>query len=132
MAAAARYLLDTHALIWWWLGDPSLSPGAKAAMSDKDSIVHVSAVSGLEIALKVRGGKLPAMAEPLARFELNVIDEGFHHLEIRHDHGVRAGLMPGEPRDPFDRIIAAQAQIEGLMVVTRDPALATLGCEVIW
>jgi PIN domain nuclease of toxin-antitoxin system len=92
--------------------------------------IHVSAVSAIEIALKVRAQRLPG--ELIDRFDANVGDQGFHHLDIRHDHAVRAGLMPGEPRDPFDRIIAAQAQIEGMTVVTRDPSLAALGCEVLW
>lgn len=132
MAGSQAYLLDTHALIWWWLGDPTLSTRAREIMSSGTGPIHVSAVSGIEIALKVRAGKLPALAELILRFDANVGEEDFRHLDIRHDHAVRAGLMPGEPRDPFDRILAAQALIEGLTVITRDPALAALGCKVIW
>lgn len=132
MAHSQAYLLDTHALIWWWLGDPALSARAGRIMSERPGPIHVSAVSGIEVALKVRAGKLPALAEPVLGFDANVVEDGFRHLDIRHDHAVRAGLMPGEPRDPFDRILAAQALIEGLTVVTRDPALAALGCEVVW
>jgi len=132
MAGSQAYLLDTHALIWWWLGDPALSARAKDIMSERAGPIHVSAVSGIEIALKVRAGRLPSLAELVLRFDANVLDEDFRHLDIRHDHAVRAGLMPGEPRDPFDRILAAQALIEELTVVTRDPAFAAFGCEVIW
>jgi len=133
VARPRAYLLDTHALIWWWLGDPSLSARSREIMSSRgDGSIHVSAVSGIEIALKVRAGKLPAMAEVIEAFDANVGEEDFRHLDIRHDHAVQAGLMPGEPRDPFDRILAAQALIEGMTVVTRDPALRALGCKVIW
>ena len=132
MVASAGHLLDTHALIWWWLGDPALSQRAKEIMAGRTSPIHVSAISGIEIALKVRAGRLPAMAEPVLRFDANVIEDDFRHLDIRHDHAVKAGLMPGDPRDPFDRLLAAQALIEGLTVISRDPAFTAFGCKVAW
>lgn len=127
-----RLLLDTHTLIWWWLEDPSLSEIARAATSAPGADILVSAVSGFEIAQKVRHGKLPVMTEPLARYSDYVVDEGFAHLAISVKHAVRAGLLPGEHRDPFDRLLAAQALIENLTVVTRDPAFAAFGCRTLW
>ena len=130
--AAGRYLLDTHALIWWWLGDPALSVAAREAIEAPDSDILVSAVSGLEIALKVRAGKLPTMAEPLRSFDAAVVSDGFGHLAVTHDHAIRAGLLAGAHRDPFDRLLAAQALIEGVAVVTRDPQFSGFGCRVLW
>lgn len=129
---AAAYLLDTHALIWWWLGDPALSDRVGDLLGLRNLGIHVSAVSGLEIALKVRAGKLPAMAEPLAVFPESIAREGFRHLAVDHRHAVRAGLLEGLHKDPFDRLIAAQAQIEDLTVITRDRAFTSFGCKVIW
>jgi PIN domain nuclease of toxin-antitoxin system len=128
------FLLDTHALIWWWDEDAKLPNRIRELMSDPAQQLWVSAAVGWEIAIKVRTGKLPTMAEAVtgANFGQWVIDDGFQLLDIRHDHGVMAGLLPGEHRDPFDRVIAAQARIEDLIVITRDPALATFGCKVIW
>jgi PIN domain nuclease of toxin-antitoxin system len=131
-AGTAGHLLDTHALIWWWLGDPALSKRAREVMAARTSPILVSAISGIEIALKVRAGKLPALAEPVRRFGANVLDEDFRHLDVRHDHAVRAGLLPESHRDPFDRIIAAQALIEGLTIITKDRTFAAFGCEAIW
>ena len=128
----AGHLLDTHALIWWWLADPALSKRAREVIAARTSPILVSAVSGIESARKVRAGKLPALSEPVHLFGAHVRDDDFHHLDIRHDHAVRAGLLAEEHRDPFDRIIAAQALIEGLTIVTRDRAFAAFGCDVIW
>lgn len=127
-----RLLLDTHALIWWWLADSSLSGVARRALSSRGSDILVSAVTGFEIAQKVRRGRLPVMAEPLARYGEYVMAEGFAHLAISVEHAVHAGLLPGEHRDPFDRLLAAQALIEDATVVTRDAAFAAFGCKVLW
>ncbi|MFV0624007.1 type II toxin-antitoxin system VapC family toxin [Sphingomonas sp. ac-8] len=126
------YLLDTHALIWWWLGDPKLSAPARAAIGARGNRVAVSAVSAFEIALKVRSGQLPAMLEPLQQFEGAVIADGMIHLPLRQDHCRTAGLMAGDHRDPFDRMIAAQGLVDGLTVITRDPQFAAFGCETLW
>ena len=128
------YLLDTHALIWWWDDNARLPEGIRALLSDPYNDVLVSAAVGWEMATKVRVGKLPEMAEAVKdrNFGRWVIEDGFQHLDIRQDHGVRAGMLPGEHRDPFDRMLAAQALIEGLTVISRDPALAAFGCDVIW
>ena len=128
----ARYLLDTHALIWWWQSDPSLSPKARAVMADRENEILVSAVSGIEIAIKVRKGKLPRMADVLPIYGDAVLDDGFAHLAVNHDQAIRAGLLKGEHRDPFDRLIAAQALTARATVITRDRAFAAFGCDVLW
>lgn len=130
--AAGDYLLDTHALIWWWLGDPMLSRRVQDLLSRRQGSVHVSAVAGIEIALKVRAGRLPAMAEPLALFEQSVDDDGFRHLPVDHRHAIHAGLLDNDHKDPFDRLLAAQALLDGMTVITCDPKIAAFGCDVIW
>lgn len=127
-----RYLVDTHALLWWWLDDLKLPGAVRDELSHRDNEIHVSSASGWEIASKVRIGKMPQMAGQVRDYGALVTEDGFRHLSIRHDHGVKAGLLPGRHRDPFDRMIAAQGLIEGLAVVTRDPAFAAFGCKVIW
>lgn len=127
-----RYILDTHTLIWWWSGGARLTSQSHGIMVDSANTIYISAASGWEMATKVRSGKLPEMASAVANFDAGVRADSFHHLDIRQDHAVRAGLLVGDHRDPFDRMIAAQALIEGLTVITRDPALAAFGCDVIW
>lgn len=125
-------LLDTHAVIWWLLQDPKLSEAAGSAIGDPDIVVYVSVAVGWEIATKVRRGKLSSMANRVGSFEDEMVAEGFLHLPAQPRHCLQAGLLAGDHGDPFDRLIAAQALIEGLTVVTRDPEIAHFGCKVLW
>jgi PIN domain nuclease of toxin-antitoxin system len=127
-----QLLLDTHALIWWWAGDSRLPKRLRALLGDPETIAYVSAASALEMAIKVRIGRLPQMEKRVSDFDKGVREDGFFHLYVRDDHAIRAGLLAGDHRDPFDRTIAAQSLMETLPVVTRDPAFATFGCEVVW
>ena len=130
--ADGNYLLDTHTLIWWWLGDSMLSARARSLLEAKSGAARVSAVSGIEIALKVAAGRLPALVEPLREFDTAVTDDGFRHLPITFDHAIKAGLMKSPHRDPFDRLIAAQALSEDLTVITRDRQIVEFGCKTLW
>ena len=127
-----RYLLDTHALVWWLYNPARLSAAANAAMSEPENEIVASAISAYEIANKNRLGKWSEIAPLAAAFEEIVRAEGFGLLHVTGRHAALAGQLPGEPRDPFDRLIAAQARIDGIPVVTVDPALAALGAEVVW
>ncbi len=126
------YLLDTHTLIWWWNEPERLSRSLVDLLGDPASSVSVSAISGLEIAIKVRIGQLPIMARRIEDFDAAIRHDGFLHLPVTHAHAVRGGLMPGSHRDPFDRIIAAQALTDDLTVVTRDAEISAFGCKVLW
>ncbi|MFG6282391.1 type II toxin-antitoxin system VapC family toxin [Sphingomonas sp. S6] len=127
-----RLLLDTHALLWWWLADPALPPRAAAAIEDGDNVVFVSAATAWEIATKVRKGQLAAMRDRIDRFEEDVVADGFQTLPVAMIHGLKGGALHGAHKDPFDRILAAQALLENMVLVTCDREMAAFGCETLW
>ena len=127
-----RLLLDTHALLWWWTGDGRLSAAAKAAIADEANEILVSAASAWEVATKHRLGKLAEVPGAAPRFAELVAADGFTPLPVDQRHALRAGAWPQEHRDPFDRMLAAQAELEGLTLVTCDSALAGFGCRQLW
>ena len=119
-----RALLDTHALLWWLSDDPALTRTARNIIEETKNTVVVSAASAWEIATKVRLGKLPTAADLVADFCAQIDREGFHFLAISAEHGIRGGLLPGPHKDPFDRLLVAQATVEGIMLLTLDPVVA--------
>jgi PIN domain nuclease of toxin-antitoxin system len=127
-----RLLLDTHALVWWWTDDPRLPASARAAIADPANTVHVSAVSAWEITTKHRLGKWPEGDQLIAEYVGLLRRSRFQALAISTEHAHRAGALPGPHRDPFDRMLIAQAGLDSLPVVTADPVFATYGAEVIW
>jgi PIN domain nuclease of toxin-antitoxin system len=124
--------LDTHALLWWMLGDARLSPKARAAVGAEKAEVLVSAASAWELAMKVRLGKLPEAARLTHRLADSLAEQNFTPLAISIEHGRLGGLLPGQHRDPFDRILAAQALLEDLPLVTNDAAFVSFGVKVLW
>ncbi len=125
-------LLDTHALVWWIKADPRLSQPARQAILDDNTSVYVSVASAWEIAIKVGSGKWDEARKLLENFENAVAEEGFDLLPIAVIHVRTAGLMKVQHRDPFDRLLAAQASIEDLTLVTTDPKLVELRPAVLW
>ena len=125
-------LLDTHALIWWWTNDTRLSKRVRKLLLDTENAIHVSAASAWEIAIKQRIGKLGDVPYASEQFSSLVDADGFAHLPMRYEHALRAGAYASEHRDPFDRMLAAQSEIESMSLVTRDPLLEGLGCKTIW
>jgi PIN domain nuclease of toxin-antitoxin system len=127
-----KLLLDTHALLWAVLSPASLSHAASALISDESNVILVSAASAWEIATKVRIGKLPG-AERFEQEFLDVMeDAGYTLLPIDAESALRAGRLAGEHRDPFDRMIAAQALAEDIPVLSADLKLDTFGIRRIW
>jgi len=129
---SVRVLLDTHAFLWWVLEDPRLSPVARETITDPDVDVLVSPASAWEIAIKAADGRLelpePALTYVPSRMRANA----FHELPITVEHCLRTGELPGIHRDPFDRLLVAQALAEDVPLVTGDPAISRYDVETIW
>lgn len=126
------YLLDTVAVVRWW-GNPSrLGAAASEAIADEASPVMLSAVSVWEIANKNRIGKLAEADGFAERFDRLVRASRFILLDVTAAHAIRAGYLPGAHRDPFDRLLAGQALVEDMTVITNDPEIAAFGCKVLW
>lgn len=127
-----KLLIDTHVYVWWVTDHGRLSPSARRAIEADESEILLSAVVPWELAIKVQLGKWPEGEGVLADMEDALISERLQPLPITHAHGSRAGRLASDHRDPFDRVLAAQAQIESACVVTADRAFKTLGVEIIW
>ncbi len=125
-------LLDTHTLLWWLFGDPKLSSKARAAIEKSDQRVWVSSASAWEIATKVRIGKLPEIGDVAVKLPVYLRRERFEVLPISLDHALAAGTLPGPHKDPFDRMLIAQARIEKLRVISIDPVFKQYGVPVLW
>jgi PIN domain nuclease of toxin-antitoxin system len=127
-----RLLLDTHTLLWWLGNDPALPNSARTVIAKQGNVALVSAVSAWEIAIKFNLGKLPDASDLLSDFNGFISRERFEVLFISADHAVRAGLLPGPHRDPFDRMLIAQAQAENLPLVSNDRAFDQYPVRRIW
>lgn len=125
-------LLDTHALLWWFTDDARLSAPARTAIADESNAILVSAASAWEIATKTRLGKLEGISGAASRYSELVEADGFVHLPMTHLHALRAGALPQPHRDPFDRMLAAQSEIESLALVTRDPVFESFRTATLW
>ncbi len=126
------YLLDTVAVLRWW-GDPSgLGASARSVLEASDEAIFLSAVSVWEIANKNRIGKLPQVLSFENDYPVLMRENGFASLALTDRHAMCAGYLPGTHRDPFDRLIAGQALVDDLTVLTNDPQIAAFGCKVLW
>jgi len=132
MGGGLKLLLDTHALLWWWGADPRLSKRAAKAIADEANTVLVSAASAWEIAIKFRLGKLPGAEPAIDQFHELLIADGFEHLAMTAQHALKAGGFEAKHRDPFDRMLAAQALIEGATLVTDDAAMKLFRAKCLW
>lgn len=127
-----RLLLDTHAFLWWVTDDPALSGPAREAIADDSNVIFVSAATAWEIATKHRLGKLGGAAGVFERFAELVAADGFSLMAVEAYHALKAGSYAVPHRDPFDRMLAAQSELEGVKLVTRDPAFEQFGTLVHW
>ena len=127
-----RALLDTHVFLWWVTDDAHLSSRARAIIADGDNEVFLSAASGWEMAIKTRLGKLHLPDNPASfvfeQLRINAIEP----LAIQMTHALRVYSLPGHHRDPFDRILVAQAQVERMPIITADPQVAQYDVEIVW
>jgi PIN domain nuclease of toxin-antitoxin system len=127
-----RFLLDTHTLLWCFNDSRSLSARARKLIEDGSNEILVSAASGWEIATKVRLGKLPTGEELVDQLDRYLAQLGCDPLPISLDHAVRAGRLPGEHRDPFDRMLIAQAQMENLSIISNDRIFDEYHIPRVW
>lgn len=127
-----RFLLDTHALIWWLMSDPSLSAAARAAIRDGENEVYVSAASAWEITTKFRGGKAPHLASISSDVGREVTAEGFAELPVTIAHGQLGGSLEGSHKDPFDRMLIAQALAENMVLVSNETLFDAFGVQRLW
>jgi PIN domain nuclease of toxin-antitoxin system len=127
-----RALLDTHALLWWLSDDTALPKAARKIIADTRNALMVSAASAWEIAIKVRLGRLPTAADLVADFAGYLEREGFELVSISAEHGIRAGLLPGLHKDPFDRMLIAQAQAENMPIITNEAVFESYDIRCLW
>jgi len=125
-------LLDTHVLLWWLQGESKLSPTAQAIIQNPGYRVLVSAASAWEIAIKYKAGKLDAARALVARFQSAIEAENFVELPISVRHAIEAGLLKGSHKDPFDRVLIAQARAERVAVVSTDKCFDDYGVSRLW
>jgi len=126
-------LLDTHVFLWWVLADPKFSRHARTAIADDEqNDIVVSAASAWEIATKFRIGTLADAGSVAHDVAATLISEGFGELPISVRHAQRAGDLGGRHKDPFDRMLIAQALMENLMLVSNERAFDTYGVNRLW
>lgn len=132
MSTAAGYLIDSHVLLWWWFDPDRLSAAVRERLIDSANPILVSAASVWELSLKYHRGKLPELGAAIADLQGLLQADGFIGLPITAAHGLRAGAYPQPHRDPFDRILAAQAELERLVLLTADAQLSAFPCQTLW
>ncbi len=127
-----KLLLDTHALLWWWLDSPQLSAKASRCIANESNEIFASAASAWEIATKHRLGKLGLPKLTMQRYESLLAADGFEPLAITTGHALLAGSYAQPHADPFDRMIAAQSELEQLPLISSDSAMKQFGIKVLW
>ena len=127
-----KALLDTHALVWWWTDNRRLPRAARAMIAEPDNEVLVSAATAWEIATKNRLGKWPEVERLVTDFESLLLQSRFVGLPVSIAHARLAGTLTGQHRDPFDRMLIAQARLESAVLVTGDAIFRRYRVPVVW
>jgi len=127
-----RVLLDTHTLLWWLNKSELLSVSARKTIAHSNNEILVSSVCAWEVATKVKLGRLPGGVELAQDFYGYIKRARFEQLPITIEHAVRAGLLPGLHKDPFDRMLVAQSQAENVPIVSNDEQFDLYHVRRIW
>ena len=127
-----KALLDTHTFLWWVSGGSEIPDRARAVIEDSDATILFSAASAWEIAIKAARGRLQLPQSPERFVPARVRRHRLTVLDVTLLHALRAGALPGIHADPFDRLLVAQAQLEGIPILTADPAIGRYEVETIW
>ena len=127
-----RLLLDTHAFVWWLADDDRLPSTARRAIRDEANDKLISAASAWEFAIKQGLGKLPKAEGIAPDIPGAIAEQGFEELPITVDDAVRAGALPGPHRDPFDRMLIAQALSRNLVLVSVESLFDSYGVRRLW
>ncbi len=127
-----KVLVDTHVFLWAILEPAKLSRAAKRILEDPETVVRVSSASAWEIAIKVRSGQLPGARAVVASYAKHVARLAADELPMNSEHALLAGSFRSLHRDPFDRMLAAQAHTENLRLMTSDSVFTEFPVDVIW
>jgi len=127
-----KILLDAHTFLWWITDNSKLSSRAREIITDVDNELFLSAVTGWEITIKVQIGRLKLFDEPQLFIPEQMRINGINSLPIQMSHVLHVFTLPYHHRDPFDRLLIAQAQLEGLSILSSDPHIEKYQIEVIW
>jgi len=127
-----KYLLDTHAFLWWITDDDSLSNRAREIIRDGRNELFLSAASGWEIAIKAGIGRLDLQGEPEKLIPEQMLLNEIQGLPVQMSHALHVHALPEHHRDPFDRMLVAQCQLEEMPIITSDPQIAEYEIEVVW
>jgi PIN domain nuclease of toxin-antitoxin system len=127
-----KILLDTHVLLWWITDDPQLSSVARELVGDGSNTLYWSAASSWEVSIKDALGRLPLPTPPAEFLPPELVKNKIESLSILDRHAFRAGLLPAHHRDPFDRMLAAQAMEESLTLLSNDRMLSLYDVPLRW
>lgn len=127
-----RALLDTHVLLWWSATSSRLPPAVHSFLQDSGNELFWSVASTWEVVIKERLGKLRLPSSPEAFFSQVLPAQSLTLLPIRHEHALEVHQLPSPHRDPFDRMLVAQARVEGLLLLSGDPVLAQYPVRLLW
>lgn len=127
-----KVLLDTHTFLWWITDNPKLSSRVRKIIGDGKNELFLSAASGWEIAIKAQLGRIKIPDKPELFISEQMVANAIQGLPIQISHAVHVYNLPTHHRDPFDRMLVAQSQLEGLPILTDDPQISQYPVKVIW
>jgi PIN domain nuclease of toxin-antitoxin system len=127
-----RYLLDTHTFLWWITDSESLSDHAREIIRDGSNELFLSAASGWEIAIKAGIGRLDLQEDPEKLIPEQMLLNKIQGLPVQMSHALHVHALPKHHRDPFDRLLVAQCQLEEMPIITSYPQIAAYEVDVIW